>query len=391
MAKSPSTVSSSAQAGDAAQGSWEIDDATGTQWAETPSGRDRQRGTHRADRDWGSQGCRAGETGQARKRAGRSEGSNGRNHSRGTQRDSTSCGGEALEAINVDQLSHGILESLNGQVADTMQGDCVFINCSMHPPLDDEFRVVIEHIKRDDGSKHLIVILETNGGFMETVERLVAVMRMHYEKVSFVIPNYAYSAGTVLALSGDSIFMDYYSVLGPIDPQYNSDGQFLPGHGYLAKFNEMLAVINSSASPDECRAEIAYLVRKSDPALPFHIGQGVDHGISPISEWLPEFKFKDWKKTATEGKPVTAAMRKRRAKAIAKTLGDAEKWHSHGRGISMKTLSGTDIKLLIDDFGADPALGEKIRNCHGLAVDYFSRKQRMGGYIHSRSGVRRVL
>lgn len=296
-----------------------------------------------------------------------------------------------MEAINVDQLSSGILETLNGHVATALEGDCVFINCPMHPPLDDEFRVVIEQIKRDDGSKHLIVILETNGGFMETVERLVAVMRKHYDKVSFVIPNYAYSAGTVLALSGDSIFMDYYSVLGPIDPQYNSEGQFFPGHGYLAKFNEMLALINSSGSPDECRGEIAYLVKKFDPALLFHIEQGVEHGVSLITEWLPKYKFKDWKTTVTKGKPVTAAMRKSRAKAIAKTLGDAAKWHSHGRGISMRDLSGTDIKLLIDDFGEVPDLSEKIRNYHGLAVDYFSRKQRMAGYIHFKSGVRRVL
>jgi len=55
---------------------------------------------------------------------------------------------------------------------------------------------------------------------METIERIVAVMRNHYESVSFIIPNFAFSAGTVLALSGDEIYMDYYSVLGHIDPQY---------------------------------------------------------------------------------------------------------------------------------------------------------------------------
>lgn len=297
-----------------------------------------------------------------------------------------------METINVDQLSGSVLTQLNNEVAQKMGGDCVFINCGMHPPLDDEFRVVVEELKRDNEETHLIVVLETNGGFMETVERLVAVMRTHYNRVSFVVPNYAYSAGTVLALSGDRIYMDYYSVLGPIDPQYkDSDGKFLPGYGYLAKFQEITKAINESADPAKCRAELAYLVKKFDPSLLFHIEQGIEHGISLITEWLPKYKFKNWTKTNTKGKKVTATMKKARAKKIAETLGDASKWHSHGRGIPMTDLSGTDIKLLIDDFGEDAELSHKIQNYHGLAVDYFSIKMGVAGYIHSKLGLRRVL
>ncbi len=141
---------------------------------------------------------------------------------------------------------------------------------------------------------HLVVLLQTPGGAMETVERLVSVMRNHYEKVSFIIPNYAYSAGTVLALSGDSIYMDYYSVLGPIDPQYSdSEGRRLPGAGYLAKFNELVNHINNPMQINS-EAELAYLVKKFDPAWLFQIEQAVNHGISLITEWLPKYKFKDW-------------------------------------------------------------------------------------------------
>ena len=273
-----------------------------------------------------------------------------------------------------------------------MQGDCVFINCGMRPPLDDEFRVVVEDLKRDSKEKHLIIVLETNGGFMETVERLVAVMRMHYKRVSFVIPNYAYSAGTVLALSGDKIFMNYYAVLGPIDPQYrDNDGKFLPGYGYLAKFQEITKTVNESTDPSKCRAELAYLVKKFDPALLFHIEQGIEHGISLITEWLPKYKFKNWSKTETNGHKVTPTMKQERAKNIAEILGDASKWHSHGRGIPMRDLGGNDIKLLIDDFDNDPDLSYKIQHYHGLAVDYFSAKMGVAGYIHSKLGLRRVL
>lgn len=295
-----------------------------------------------------------------------------------------------MEALNVDQLSSAILKRFNDNVATAMGGDCVFIDSGMFPPLDDEFRVAIEDVKQTSNANHLIVVLETNGGLMETVERLVAVMRTHYKRVSFVIPNSAFSAGTVLALSGDRIYMDYYSVLGPIDPQYrNVDGSYLPGYGYLEEYRRLAKKINDADASDEVRAELALLVKKFDPAQVFLIEQAVKHGVTLISEWLPKYKFKDWKKTATNGKTVTAKMRRDRAEEIAKTLGNASRWHSHGRGISMRELTSSEIKLEVDDFGADSDLSEKIRNYHGLATDYF-RKVGYKAYIHSKVGPRRV-
>ena len=55
---------------------------------------------------------------------------------------------------------------------------------------------------------------------MISVERTVGIIRQHYFQVDFIIPDKAMSAGTVCALSGDNIYMDYYSQLGPIDPQF---------------------------------------------------------------------------------------------------------------------------------------------------------------------------
>ena len=295
-----------------------------------------------------------------------------------------------MEAINVDQLTGSILSNVNNDLSTKMDGDCVFINAGMFPPLDDEFRVTVEELRENSTHTHLVVVLQTTGGLMETVERLVAIMRTHYERVSFVIPNFAYSAGTVLALSGDNIYMDYYSVLGPIDPQYRaSDGQYLPGHGVVEKYNDIVGTINEASDPEACRAELAYLIKNFDPAQMFQIEQAIQHGITLITEWLPKYKFRDWTSTNTNGNDVTSDMKTDRAKKIAETLGNASKWHSHGRGIPMKRLMGDEVKLVIDDFGSDKDLSSLIRNYHGLAVDYFA-KAGMHSYVHSAIGVRRV-
>jgi len=121
-----------------------------------------------------------------------------------------------MEPIAVKDVVASGLRNLNKKIADEMRGDCIFICADMLPPLDDEFRHVVETIRggRRTKSAHLIVVLETQGGMLEVAERLVSVMRKHYKKVSFVVPSHAYSAGTVLVMSGDDIHMDYYSVLG---------------------------------------------------------------------------------------------------------------------------------------------------------------------------------
>ncbi len=300
-----------------------------------------------------------------------------------------------MEAINTDQLTDTILAEMNMEVSNELNGDCIFIWYGILSPLDDKLRVVIEGLVASSNHKqNLIVLLETNGGYIEVVERMVRVMRNHYKEVYFIVAGHAYSAGTVLVLSGDKIYMDYYSVLGPIDPQFQDDEgrSMLPGVGYLEKFKEFTKKINSSSSssPNSTKAELAYLIKRFDPAKLFHIEQSIEHGRSLITEWLPKYKFKSWSQTRTREEKVTESMRKKRAKKIAKLLAKADRWHSHGRGISMNELQGEEIKLEIDDFGANSNLNSAVRNYHGLAIDY-ARKVGFGGFIHTQHGMRRIL
>ena len=87
----------------------------------------------------------------------------------------------------------------------------------------------------------LAILLTTIGGSTTAVERYVNIIRKHYSKVIFIVPDYAYSAGTIFCMSGDEIWMDYFSVLGPIDPQVpNKEGKYVPALGYLDKINELI-------------------------------------------------------------------------------------------------------------------------------------------------------
>lgn len=47
----------------------------------------------------------------------------------------------------------------------------------------------------------------------------INILRYHSVEVKYIISDYAYSVGTVFCMSGNITFMDYSSVLGPVNPQ----------------------------------------------------------------------------------------------------------------------------------------------------------------------------
>ena len=224
-------------------------------------------------------------------------------------------------------------------------------------------------------SKKLVFILSTEGGYIEVVQRIVAMLRKHYNIVDFVIPNYAYSAGTVLALSGDAIHMDYYSRLGPIDPQVeNRSGQLVPALGYLEKYN---ALLKKAQNNDISIAEIQLLISGFDQAELDQYEHARDLSIALLKEWLVKYKFKDWKETKTRKLKVDKAMKEQRAGEIAEELNNTKKWHSHGHGISMEVLR-KELNVVIDDFGANSTLSEGIRSYNDLLTDYMAKLGKKG-------------
>jgi hypothetical protein len=257
-----------------------------------------------------------------------------------------------------------------GDLEAVLGSDVITCVIPIQQPIDDLIRDAIEDVapKRDC----LTVILETEGGSIETAERIANVFRHHYpNRVRFVVPNFAMSAGTILVMSGDDIHMDYYSVLGPIDPQVpNQNNVYVPALGYLEKYKEL---IGKSAKGRLSAAELTFLVEKFDPAELHRFEQARDHSVDLLKQWLVQYKFKNWVKTRTRGITVTQAMKEKRATEIARKLNDTRKWRSHGRGLSINVID-QELNLLIEDFGQDQKLNTELRDYYRLLQDYMNRR-----------------
>lgn len=255
---------------------------------------------------------------------------------------------------------------------------------SLNGPLefgvDDILRKAIEDRKsRQPSGQSLVVILTTTGGYIGVVQRMVDTLRRHYTLVDFVVPNYAYSAGTVFTMSGDAIHMDYYSRLGPIDPQLDTPrGRRVSALGYLEKYKDL---IEKAQTNTITTAEVRLLIDGFDQGELYNFEQARLLSISLLEEWLVKYKFKNWTETETHRTPVTDVMKKQQASEVGKKLSDTKRWHSHGYGISMEVLR-REINLRIDDFEEEPKRCKRIRDYYDLLSDYMV-KRNADGTIHT--------
>ena len=217
----------------------------------------------------------------------------------------------------------------------------------------------------------LIFFLNTPGGSAESAEKMVEIIRFHFSEVYFVVPDFALSAGTILCMSGDRIYMDYSSSLGPIDPQVHNGKEWVPALGYLDKVAEML----EKAKDDKLTEAEFLILQNQDLAVLSRYEQARDLTVTLLKKWLVEYKFNNWTvhETSKKGQPVTKEEKQQRAEEIAKTLGDNKRWHSHGRMIGPDTLQSV-LRLKIDDYSTDGELRQLIRNYNDLLTQYIARE-----------------
>jgi ClpP class serine protease len=98
-----------------------------------------------------------------------------------------------------------------------------------HEPWDeggDDERITIEdsefvlmRIRETPRDQSIDLIVHTPGGLALAAEMIGMALRHHPARVTVMVPFYAMSGGTLIALAADEICMERYSVLGPVDPQ----------------------------------------------------------------------------------------------------------------------------------------------------------------------------
>ena len=78
---------------------------------------------------------------------------------------------------------------------------------------------VLRAIRLTPDTVPIDLVAHTPGGLVLASEQIARALHKHPAKVTVLVPHYAMSGGTLLALAADEILMDDNAVLGPVDPQ----------------------------------------------------------------------------------------------------------------------------------------------------------------------------
>lgn len=244
--------------------------------------------------------------------------------------------------------------------------DCITYNGSINFDSPNIIEEALLPLITKNKHKKLVFILTTPGGFIQSVERIVHVVRQFYEEVYFVIPDYAYSAGTVLCMSGDEIWMNYLSVLGPIDAQIPiNDEKRVSVRSYLDKIDELI-----EKSKKEKDDEDYITLPELQMLINFDLGEWGElvrtenYAIERLQDFLIKYKFKNWKITEKNKNDVTDEYKKERARKIATKLSSNE-WNHHGKPLNVEILT-QELELKINDYSKNLKLSKIMSDYYSL-------------------------
>jgi ClpP class serine protease len=179
------------------------------------------------------------------------------------------------------------------------------------------------------------LLLHTSGGDIDAAEKLISMLRnkVGTAKLRVIVPDYAKSAGTLMALGADSVVMSDTSELGPIDPQIilaDGNGNRIRHsiQSYLDAYDEHAATLKQE--PGNVVAQI--MLGKLDPAT-VKLFRAVQTRARQFAEdQLKRGMFRNggnWSQAAAE-------------------LIDTPRWQSHGQMISWADAQDPRIGLVIE-------------------------------------------
>jgi ClpP class serine protease len=83
----------------------------------------------------------------------------------------------------------------------------------------DDAESVLRAIRQTPKGQTIEIILHTPGGLVLAASQIARALADHDGRIVAVIPHYAMSGGTLIALAADEIVLDRHAALGPVDPQ----------------------------------------------------------------------------------------------------------------------------------------------------------------------------
>ncbi len=178
------------------------------------------------------------------------------------------------------------------------------------------------------------LLLQTGGGDINAAEKIVFMLRSAVGtegRLRVIVPDFAKSAGTLIALAADKILMSDSSELGPIDPQFpkrDSDGtvRWLSVLNYLEAYETISVQVRQN--PADVAATI--MLSKFDPTMLVQFEAVKRRARTLAEQHLHRWMFQKKKATYT---------------TIAGALMDLARWPAHGQMIGYEDAKELELEI----------------------------------------------
>ncbi len=198
----------------------------------------------------------------------------------------------------------------------------------------------VELLHNVDPKKNVDLLLHTSGGDIDAAEKLIHMVRTTVGQQYFqvIVPDFAKSAGTLMALGADKIIMSDTSELGPIDPQIalnDGHGNMIP-HSvqcYLDAYETHSTALKDN--PGNVVAQI--MLSKLDPGTMKLFEQVRNRARELAEQQLRRGMFR--KRDANSNTPTPNITE------IAGKLIDTKKWQTHSQMISYNDAEQMNLSV----------------------------------------------
>ena len=243
-----------------------------------------------------------------------------------------------------------------------------FNNYDLPISMDMEDLYTIKDVLRNDNSKKLSFYIETPGGSGTAAEEIAILLRNKYEYVDFIIVGECKSAGTILTMCGDEIYLNDTGSLGPIDAQIQIGRSMGSAHDYMKWIHDKMDEADKNGKLNNFDA---LMVAQITPNELIGVQNSLDYGKELVTEFLKKYKFKNWAITQTHHNTVSDDLRQKRAEEIADKLSDHSLWKTHGRSLKIDTLRN-ELQLKICDISDDEKVCEVVERIQVILRLIFS-------------------
>lgn len=199
---------------------------------------------------------------------------------------------------------------------------------------------MVEMLHNVPRGSNIDFLLHTGGGDIDAAEKIASMLRAALGEVGrlrVIVPDFAKSAGTLIALAADSIVMSDSSELGPIDPQFvkrDGDGnlRWYSVLNYLEAYETICNQLRSN--PSDLPTKV--MLSKLDPTTVVQLQATKARTRKLAEKHLQRWMFHEKKATYTK---------------IAGELMDLTRWQTHGQMIGWDDAKemGLEIEYLVPD------------------------------------------